>query len=109
MTAKTCAICGKVLLLRRGEGPARYARRVCCSRRCALKRGHTERSIMAREALQRALAVVPRQVVNGSIQQTQQWLQAHAEATKALHRRAGYHLCTSWLRELADAAREASA
>lgn len=91
----SCSVCGATLKPRQ---------RRCCSRRCALKAGHTPQSMQARAALRAALDAVPAAVIDGPIDRARNFKHAHHRASVALHRRAGWRLCEFWLAELGKAA-----
>lgn len=97
---KRCASCGDQMWPRAGEGPARFARRVCCSRRCALARPPKAGTVEARAQLTEALRRVPDQVVNGSAQRAQTYLDAYRGAQRAMRRGAGQETCRWWVEQL---------
>ena len=89
---------------RAGEGPARFASRVCCSRRCALAKPATPAKVAARARLAEALRTVPDRVAQGPRRMVLAYLQAHVDASRALQRGAGKDTCDYWAKRLEEIA-----
>lgn len=102
VNAKACKVCGARIWPSKGEGPARYARRVVCSRRCALKLPRTIHSVTARGLLNAELRTPPPGWDRWSVQRTRDWMDAARHADRALQRGAGAKLCAKWLARLQE-------
>jgi hypothetical protein len=103
-----CAYCEQVIPARPGEGPARRAKRKCCSRACGAAWARyrlmsAPQHVDARERLAALCSKVPPSVRDGGVMKTRAWVAAVQACSGAL-RRGSAETCE----RLAEMVREAA-
>jgi hypothetical protein len=100
--ALRCKACGASIWPSRGEGPARYSRRIVCSRRCALKLPRKPSHWQDRARLTEYATRAPAGVGQWPVQRVRAWVAAAEGAQRALKRGAGAIACAAWIAKLQE-------